>query len=182
MIFQSSKKNFITKENLFINGTMIRKVESTKFLGVNIDSKLSWSEHIHHIKNKISKSIGILYKVRKTFQVSTLITLYYSFIYPYFQYCVEVWGKACNIYLSSLINIQKRAIRIIYSAPYKAHTAPLFLKMNILPLNKIYIYCIFDNLFICNKDIHKYYTRQFNKLHIPKVNLSGSKNLLVMKE
>ena len=34
---------------------------------------------------------------------------------------------------------------------------------------------IFDNLFICNKDIHKYYTRQFNKLHIPKVNLSGSK-------
>ena len=190
MIFQSSKKNFITKENLFINGTMIRKVESTKFLGVIIDSKLSWSEHIHHIKNKISKSIGILYKVRKTFQVSTLITLYYCFIYPYFQYCVEVWGKACNIYLSSLINIQKRAIRIIYSAPYKAHTAPLFLKMNILPLNKIYIYCIslfmykyingilpkiFDNLFICNKDIHKYYTRQFNKLHIPKVNLSGSK-------
>ena len=57
MIFQSSKKNSITKENLFINGTMIRKVESTKFLGVVIDSKLSWSEHIHHIKNKISKKV-----------------------------------------------------------------------------------------------------------------------------
>ena len=64
MIFQSSKKKSITKENLFINGNMIRKVESTKFLGVIIDSKLSWSEHIHHIKNKISKSIGIIHKVR----------------------------------------------------------------------------------------------------------------------
>ena len=34
----------------------------TKFLGVIIDDKLNWSDHILYVKNKISKSIGIIHK------------------------------------------------------------------------------------------------------------------------
>ena len=35
---------------------------NTKFLGVIIDNKLRWSDHITYTKNKIAKSIGIIYK------------------------------------------------------------------------------------------------------------------------
>ena len=40
-------------------------VSNTKFLGVIIDSKLNWSDRIRYIKNTISKSIGILTKIKR---------------------------------------------------------------------------------------------------------------------
>ena len=43
----------------------LANVNNTKFLGVIIDSKLNWSDHIRYIKNKISKSIGILTKIKR---------------------------------------------------------------------------------------------------------------------
>ena len=45
--------------------TSIQCVKSTKFLGVIIDNKLRWNDHITYVKNKISKSLGILYKIRR---------------------------------------------------------------------------------------------------------------------
>ena len=47
---------------LEINGINIEREKVNKFLGVLLDEKLSWKEHINSIKNKISKNIGVLYK------------------------------------------------------------------------------------------------------------------------
>ena len=80
--------------------------------GVALDSKLNWREHVNYIKSIISKSIGIIRKYRKVLKKSTLLTLYYSFIFPYFIYCIEVWDNASDIYicLSQIIKLQKRVI------------------------------------------------------------------------
>ena len=55
-----------------------------------MDSKLNWSKHINFIKGKITKAIGIICKARKNLNRETLLVLYYSFVYPYLQYCIEV--------------------------------------------------------------------------------------------
>ena len=47
-------------EKLIIRNNEIAAVKRTKFLGVIIDDKLKWKEHLQYIKNKISKSIGII--------------------------------------------------------------------------------------------------------------------------
>lgn len=182
MLFGLSKRRTLTNEVLCINNEVITKVASTKFLGVVIDYKLCWSEHIHYIKSKISKGIGILCKARKVLTRSTLLSLYYCFVYPYFTYCIEVWGRASEIYISSLVKLQKKILRIIQSASYRAHTAPIFLQLKILQLNKVYIYSvtmfmfkffkgllpnIFNDMFIRNTDTHNYSTRQSNHLHVP---------------
>ena len=188
MLFGLRKKRIITDEVLYINNEIITNVKSTKFLGVMIDCKMSWAEHIHYIKCKISKGIGILCKARKVLKRSTLLCLYYSFIYPYFTYCIEVWGGACDTHISSLFILQKKILRIIQSASYKAHTTPIFLKLKILQLYKIYIYSvtmfmfkffkgslpnIFNQMFTRNEDLHNYFTRQSNKLHVPVSKLSA---------
>jgi hypothetical protein len=171
-----------------MNNEVITKVESTKFLGVVIDYKLCWSDHIHYIKSKISKGIGILCKARKVLKRSTLLSLYYCFVYPYFTYCIEVWGKACDTYILSLVKLQKKIVRIIQSSTYRAHTAPIFLQLKILQLHKIYIYSvtmfmfkfvkgllpnIFNDMFVRNTDTHKYFTRQSANLHATKSNLKA---------
>ena len=88
MVF-SLMKHIITNTDLFINNQIIYRVEHTMFLGVILDSHLTWSYHIQHVKIKIAKNIGILCRARKVLKRTTLITLYYAFIYPYLTYCVE---------------------------------------------------------------------------------------------
>ena len=126
MFFCPPHKKAKFSNNLTIQGQVIDKVNETKFLGVMVDDKLSWASHINYISKKISKGIGILCKARKFLPKSCLITLYYSFVYPYLNYCLEVWGKATENIVSKISKLQKRAIRIITNKPWRAHTDPLF--------------------------------------------------------
>ena len=105
-----------------IRDSEISRVFSTKFLGIIIDDQLKWLEHIQYIKNKVSKSVGILCKVQKYLDQQTLHNLYYTFVYPYLIYGVEIWGNACNVYLDPLVKLQKKCLRIITFSSYLEHT------------------------------------------------------------
>ena len=87
-----------------------------------IDNKINWSNHIKYICNKISKSIGIIKKVKSKLNKKTLVNLYYTFIYPYITYYNVVWGRAPTIYLSKIYILQKRIIRIISHVGFRNHT------------------------------------------------------------
>ena len=95
---------------IIMQNTSIQCVKSTKFLGVIIDNKLRWNDHITYVKNKISKSLGILYKIRRYLDNTTLTNMYYSFVFPYLIYCVEIWGSSLKSYLDPLVKIQKKCI------------------------------------------------------------------------
>ena len=91
---------------------------------------------------EISRAIGVLYKCRPVLNENSLRMLYNAMIYPYFTYCVEVWGSTYSSYIEPLIKVQKRAIRIIVGAKKFDHTAHIFKKLNLLNVNEIYVYCI----------------------------------------
>ena len=107
----------------------IKQVPFTIFLGVIIDDKLYFDNHISYIKNKISKGLGILIKTRKYLNRRILVNRDYTLVYPYLIYCVEIWGHACNIYLDSLVKLQKKIKRIMTFSDYNSHSAPLFLAL-----------------------------------------------------
>ena len=98
----SLKKKQMSNLKLNIHNQNIQKVSATKFLGVIIDDKLSWFNHVQYVETKISKGIGVIARARKILQKSSLIPLYYSFIYPYLSYCVEVWGNAADVNISGI--------------------------------------------------------------------------------
>ena len=50
--------------------------------------------------------------------LAILIQLYNSLILPHLQYCIEIWAHALNN--SKIVTVQKRAMRIINSLPYRA--------------------------------------------------------------
>ena len=60
-----------------MQNTSIQCVKSTKLLGVIIDNKLKWNDHIKYVKNKILKSLGIPYKIRRYLDNTTLTNMYY---------------------------------------------------------------------------------------------------------
>ena len=118
----------------------LNKVNSAKYLGVIIDHKLNWIDHIAYIKNKISKGIGIMYRARNFLNKSSLIGLYYSYIYPYFTYCLETWGCASKTKLNPLFLLKKKIVRIMTFSHYLAHTEPIFNDLPLLPFHKFFLY------------------------------------------
>ena len=115
MMFRVTRiKNKATEDRVHLCGNNLISVSNTKFLGVIIDSKLNWSDHITYIKNKMYKSIGIFTKIRRFLNKKTLRNLYFSFVYPYLTYCVEVWGNTHATYLNPLIKLQKKVCTHYY--------------------------------------------------------------------
>ena len=162
-----------------INDSVLNRVNNIKYLGVIIDHKLKWCEHISYVKNKVSKGLGIIFKARAVLDQQCLLTLYNSFIYPYLIYCIENWGTASQIHLQPLFLAQKMVVRIITFSHYLAHTQTLFQTLSILPVDKLilnqidivmYKYGLLPNvmnrLYMKNKDIHSHNTRNNNLLRI----------------
>ena len=86
----------------------------------------------------MSKGIGRMYKARQFSTKKSLLMLYHAYIYPYMIYCIEVWGCASQTQLNCLLLLQNKIIRIMSFSNYLAHTNPLFLSMEVLPLMKIF--------------------------------------------
>ena len=106
------------------------------------DEKLTWSNHIQYIKKKIAKNIGVLHQAKSSFRKLTLFTLYYSFIYPYLSYGIEMWGLANKMYTNSILKLQKRCCKIIAGVPMRTSSDDLFKSLNILCFSNIYEYCL----------------------------------------
>ena len=166
---------------IVIDGQSIMEVNETKFLGVIIDNRLKWSSHLGHISNKISKGIGTITKVRKVFDTSTLMSLYNSLILPYIMYCVHVWGSAYETHLRQLMTLQNKIVKLIAGVPRRTNADALYVKLNILPLKKLYVYNVglfmykydndmlpelFADMFTPVCKIHNYDTRKSSGYHL----------------
>ena len=75
------------------NGSSIQEVDDAKFLGIIIDNKLNWIEHIKCISRKIAKGTGIIIKARKSFESETLLNLYNALIFSSFNIWYSCLGN-----------------------------------------------------------------------------------------
>ena len=139
-IIFTRKKKTGNALNIRIENQIIHEVYKTKFLGVIIDKKLTWKDHILYISNKISRGIGMIIKAKKRLNKNALVCLYYSFIYPYITYCNHIRGTAPVSSLNKIVVLQKRAIRIICNVNRRASTDVLFRELRIIPFLDVNVY------------------------------------------
>ena len=111
MIFRPRQKRQTLDINLEINHCAIERVKETVFLGVILDEEFSWKPYIANVARKISKSIDVIYKASFCLPTSSLLTLYYSLVYPYLVYCVSVWGSTQSSNLKRILLLQKKVVR-----------------------------------------------------------------------
>ena len=183
MIFQSSKtKSSHTNLPIYADGKAISRVASINFLGVIIDDRLSWKNHINHIHGKISISIGMLYKLRVLLPKKTLFMLYNALVLPYLDYCNVIWSGATEHDINRLTVLQKKAIRLCTNSPFLAHTPPLFKELGSLTLKDRILYrigifmfkyvnsilpCIFNDYFMTHCMNHNINTRYKQNFVLP---------------
>jgi len=179
-----SYKNPPTISPIFLGNSQITETSSMKFLGVTFDKHLTFRYHVDNIAKKLSRSIGILYKLSHYLPQNILKKLYYTMIHPFISYGIEAWYSTYKNVTHRIFVLQKRAIRAINHLDYNAHTSVYFNENAILKLEDIYNY---QNLMFMYKlknsqlndasltitlqnDIHNHRTRRRNDIAIPQLN------------
>lgn len=102
VVFHSPKKKPYKALSIFFDNKTICEANSVKYLGVLIDSTLSWRSHICDLSKKIAKSVGIISKLRYYVTTDVLISIYYSLVYVFFIYGIEIWGLTYASYLKPI--------------------------------------------------------------------------------
>ena len=69
---------------------------SQKELGVILDFKLTFEEHLNNILAKVNKAAGLLHKLRNILSKTTLITIWKAFIRPHLDYGDVLHDQAFN--------------------------------------------------------------------------------------
>ena len=89
------KKNLsISNISIYFNDSTIKINDPVKYLDIKVDNKLNFEEHINALATKISRSLGVLWKLRHTLPKSALRYLYHSMIHPHLLYGITVWGNS----------------------------------------------------------------------------------------
>ena len=139
------------------------------------------------IYNKISKSIGIIQRVSYNLPTSVLLSLYYTMVHPYYEYCNIIWANVKSKYFEKLSASQRKVFRIVFQLKWNTHIDHLYVKCNILNIfgiNTFQMGCFMfkavngllpsylSNLFITNNNIHSHCTRQHWNHHVIRHNTS----------
>ena len=174
-----------------IGNYIIEETNQIKFLGIFVDNKLTFKYHANYLRSKISKSIGVLYKLNKYLPPHILAKLYTTLIFPYFLYCIEVWHSAYSNITKPLFILQKKSIRAICNLDYSAHTNDHFKSLSILKLYDLYQYQTLiyfykalnlpnydptlNNFLTTSSNIHNHETRNKNMITPKNYNLNKTK-------
>jgi exonuclease III len=95
------------------NNKTIERVQSFTYLGLVLDSNLSWKPHIENVIKKVAPFTGLLRKVRFFVYKPMLMQLYYAFIHSRFTYCLPIWSAASKSLLEKVQRLQNKAIKSI---------------------------------------------------------------------
>lgn len=99
--------------DVFIEGGRVDMVSSIKYLGVIIDNRLNFNEHVDYVCKKISKKLGFFYRCATYLSPWTRKIVYNTLILPHFNYASTVLYLTSKANMERLQLLQNRAMRII---------------------------------------------------------------------
>ena len=108
--------------NLQLNGTELEQVKCQKLLGVTIDNKLSFDDHVDQLCKKLSQKIAILRKIRRFLPLEERKLYYNTMIEQSMLYGATVWTTCSSDNLRKVFGFQKRAARVILCADTTANS------------------------------------------------------------
>ena len=171
--------------DLVLNNEVIKRVDRTKYLGINIDESLNWKEQYKTIKNKLKGGLSSRRKLKNILPQRKLDQVYKALFESHLRYGNIVWSALSNTKLSKLQRLQTRAKELIANARYKdGWTCQWLTVKSLISFEKgVMTYRILHDL--CTENLrHKftersmvadYMTRNSGDLQIPKVRLEYAK-------
>lgn len=152
-------------DNSFLN-----KVESTRLLGITIDTKLKWNCHVENVCNNLAKLCYATKRLANICSLEVLLNTYYGLAYPILKYNNIFWGNSSKANLIRVFKLQKWLIRNMVKVNRTTSCKTYFSELKILTFPSLIIYesCLFvkkhRDYFTANETSHRYETRNQGQL------------------
>ena len=188
----------VIEMTLSVNNHIIEREKFLKYLGVILDSKLTYCDHIKSVEVKLSMFYAITGRISYNFNLNTAIIFYYSYIYSVISYAIFIWGfRLTQPSSSKLIEMHMKIVCNLFwrhSTPYCCNEY-ILKKHKIFKLDDIYrfnLYCMMhkvindtnsqnsylhNQLQLCYKSKQtSYETRTTNNIYFPFCRVDAVKN------
>lgn len=118
---------------------VLERKSSIKYLGVIIDEKLNWSEHIRILCGRTRKLIRIFKKLRHVADRDVLMMVYYALAQSILGYCITAWGAAAQTHMLPLERAQRLLLKVMFFKPRRYATTQLYNDCSVLSVRQLYI-------------------------------------------
>jgi len=115
LLVVTNKKN-TPSFTYYINEIPIKAVPHAKYLGVTIDSRLSWKEHIKITTHKANTALAFLRRNLKPCSLHIKTKCYLGIVRPIIEYACTVWAPHSVQDIAKIEMIQRRAARFVHNS------------------------------------------------------------------
>ena len=183
VIFHSQQRKITDHIVLRIGRKKIKQESSVKFLGVLLDSNLSWKSHLTELSKKLARTVGLFYKIRHYAPTDTITLLYNGIFAPFISYGLSVWGSAYPTYVGPIFILQKKILKVITFNQVTVSSTLLFDSLQILKLNDLFKLQVISFVYKCLNNLAPlYFTDYFTSIHlIHNIGTRQSKKVICMQ-
>ena len=114
-IFKSKQKKLEGDLKIKLSGKRLYPTESVEYLGVKIDTNLSWQYHVNDLSIKLNRANALLFKMRKYVSLNILRSIYFAIFDSYLSYCCLVCAQNYST-IQRIIILQKRLLELLISS------------------------------------------------------------------
>jgi Reverse transcriptase (RNA-dependent DNA polymerase) len=129
MIFYQcfSKADPLFNDLSFSHGR-ISRVDCFNYLGLSVDSCLTFQSHVRKVISKIKPYVGILSRLRYYLPTKSLKLIYYSYIHSNIIYLLPAYGSCVRVHLDELEMLHKRSLKCIFKLRFDHPTLEVYNK------------------------------------------------------
>lgn len=150
-------KNIIVDTPITIDSIQIERVKQFKYLGIVLDEKLTFSEHMNSVIKKLSGKISYMYRVNKKLTKRAKLTVYNSMILPHFQYCSTILFLGNEGDLNQLQIQQNKVMRIVLNCSRETSVASMLDDLKWLNVRQLINYNVLFLIYKITKDLMPVY-------------------------
>lgn len=130
--------NFTTRDinniPIYIDQQTVPHANTAKYLGMTLDAKLHWKEHVKKKKDELDikyRKIKWLIGRKSNLSLHNKIMIYKQILKPVWSYGIQIWGCAKNYVIDIIQRFQNKVLRNIVKAPWYIRNADIHRDLNI---------------------------------------------------
>jgi hypothetical protein len=121
MYFYSSRKQLSISNFITFSNQKLSIVSTYKYLGVSLDSHLTYRDHVQILIRKLNQKLFVYSKIRPYLLHSVSKTYLHAIILSTLSYCLPVWSLTTNEILEPVARLYNRAYKIHNRLPGWTH-------------------------------------------------------------
>lgn len=117
----------------------IERKGSLKYLGVVLDDRLTFRDHVVEVSNRVRKLFHVMRNLRDAVDGRILKMVYLALCQPLINYCILAWGGASSEALIPLERAQRGVLKVALNKPMRYPTTALYNEAGVLSVRRLYL-------------------------------------------